>query len=803
MFGLTAAELAYATQTIGGVGDVMSAAGGQTVKWWNAENGGTQYTDLAGDRDGSTPATESATAPTGGPRATGIFNPIFGPVGIWAMWAAVGSGPRVLVLSSDVASRMGPAVDGLVDTVSTHVNTEGNPHDTNLDDLTDVSAGTVDEGYQLFYRTSSGSWVAEAPPGGGDIRSIFVQVTADGITDQSGTIQGILNALASSTQPLHLIIEGASKGTIYLNGAVRITTSNTKVTFAAPVKLGTGADPDGFGCLSILGTAFAQTTISSGATRGSSKVVVASTTGLTSKMLLRIYDDDTTGGASAGHKSEMAEIVDISGTTVYLDHPLHHTYSGTISVSRITPVINSGFDGVQATFSGQQAAGFVFPAKMQYVSRCFFRNMHFQGDPNNSWSRECFNIRWSYRCLLDNCGASFGWNYTVGTTYDYGFTADGATGCHYRSCYSMNVRHGFSSDKGAAGIIYTQCTVENATASAFDLHGGWVRDIIYDGCMATASDTRNASDQTKAGFLAGNTTFTNGAQYITYVGCVARNYSSYTPNGGSANSGEGAGFQVVDGCSNISIQACRVVDSMFGVKVLSQVGQPITNVTIMGCEFNGIAPGLGTAALPLWVTAGVAPNDVDGFVFVNNVFTNCASMASARIYGNSGNTLANVVIMNNVWRGPGVSGVYAIDIRYVDSPIIAQNTFYKARRGIQMRGCANAKVTRNIFDTLADGTDASRLIFDDHQSGTAYSTNLLFRDNSILGTTPTGWGDGTRDIGSTGANVDVMVAQRVFTTAGRPSASVMRAGAMYYDTTLSKPAWSDGTNWKDAAGTNV
>lgn len=40
-------------------------------------------------------------------------------------------------------------------------------------------------------------------------------------------------------------------------------------------------------------------------------------------------------------------------------------------------------------------------------------------------------------------------------------------------------------------------------------------------------------------------------------------------------------------------------------------------------------------------------------------------------------------------------------------------------------------------------------------------------------------------------------------TGSRPSASTAGAGAMFYDTTLSKPIWSDGTTWRDAAGTAV
>lgn len=42
-----------------------------------------------------------------------------------------------------------------------------------------------------------------------------------------------------------------------------------------------------------------------------------------------------------------------------------------------------------------------------------------------------------------------------------------------------------------------------------------------------------------------------------------------------------------------------------------------------------------------------------------------------------------------------------------------------------------------------------------------------------------------------------------YSTAGRPSAATVGSGAMIYDTTLSKPVWSDGFVWRDAAGTAV
>ena len=39
---------------------------------------------------------------------------------------------------------------------------------------------------------------------------------------------------------------------------------------------------------------------------------------------------------------------------------------------------------------------------------------------------------------------------------------------------------------------------------------------------------------------------------------------------------------------------------------------------------------------------------------------------------------------------------------------------------------------------------------------------------------------------------------RSFTTALRPTTSVL--GEMYFDTTVSKPVWWNGTNYQDAAG---
>lgn len=42
-----------------------------------------------------------------------------------------------------------------------------------------------------------------------------------------------------------------------------------------------------------------------------------------------------------------------------------------------------------------------------------------------------------------------------------------------------------------------------------------------------------------------------------------------------------------------------------------------------------------------------------------------------------------------------------------------------------------------------------------------------------------------------------------FATVNRPDPTTLRPGSTYFDTTLGKPAWSDGTDWVDAAGTAI
>jgi hypothetical protein len=97
------------------------------------------------------------------------------------------------------------------------------------------------------------------------------------------------------------------------------------------------------------------------------------------------------------------------------------------------------------------------------------------------------------------------------------------------------------------------------------------------------------------------------------------------------------------------------------------------------------------------------------------------------------------------------------------------------------------------FRTFVGADSVARLIIDGDGAlewgpgGAGASDIKLERTgNSVLSL-------GADDVFKTGQNV----------TGSRPSAATVGAGAQFYDTTLSKPIWSNGTVWKDAAGNTV
>jgi hypothetical protein len=96
-------------------------------------------------------------------------------------------------------------------------------------------------------------------------------------------------------------------------------------------------------------------------------------------------------------------------------------------------------------------------------------------------------------------------------------------------------------------------------------------------------------------------------------------------------------------------------------------------------------------------------------------------------------------------------------------------------------------------------------------AGNAASTRYLGNVGTSLGFDGASVGfvtDNTYDFGIASlrpryVRVGTAVQTGAAATGSRPSASTAGAGAMFFDTTLVKPIWSDGTTWRDATGTAV
>jgi hypothetical protein len=83
-------------------------------------------------------------------------------------------------------------------------------------------------------------------------------------------------------------------------------------------------------------------------------------------------------------------------------------------------------------------------------------------------------------------------------------------------------------------------------------------------------------------------------------------------------------------------------------------------------------------------------------------------------------------------------------------------------------------------------------------------TQLPFNTGSMMeekfpGQTRIG-SSGPTELHGSQININAPLRLLAVTTANRPDAGSIPAGSNIFDTTLNRPLWSDGTQWRDAAG---
>jgi len=106
-FGAGLTDWVFTTVTADGEDDLAQLTADSVITLWNAETGGTQYTDLL-DEDGEA-CTFVNTADGTGPRPVGTIPPFQGPDGITAMWAQADDGSRAQIIATNVGDLIAAA----------------------------------------------------------------------------------------------------------------------------------------------------------------------------------------------------------------------------------------------------------------------------------------------------------------------------------------------------------------------------------------------------------------------------------------------------------------------------------------------------------------------------------------------------------------------------------------------------------------------------------------------------------------------------------------------------------------------
>lgn len=248
--------------------------------------------------------------------------------------------------------------------------------------------------------------------------------------------------------------------------------------------------------------------------------------------------------------------------------------------------------------------------------------------------------------------------------------------------------------------------------------------------------------------------------------------------GGSIRGNTGPGI-VNNGASlstNVNFEAVAVeLNTQHGFAVT----YPITGLTISACSIRN--------------NSQQASGSFDG---IN--LTPSAAMANPKILGNSFTGAHRY----GVTTGGNISALQLIGNDYSGFITGATNLLDDASTRTELDGGTNNSIGSRLFIYGAAASSSPGLSV--RRSGDTADRMNVLADGRIT------WSDGTNatDLVLSRAAAGVMALNGAFrtasyTTAGRPAAATVGAGGMIYDSTLSKPVWSNGTVYKDAAGTTV
>ncbi|WP_028637707.1 collagen-like protein [Nocardioides sp. URHA0032] len=214
-----------------------------------------------------------------------------------------------------------------------------------------------------------------------------------------------------------------------------------------------------------------------------------------------------------------------------------------------------------------------------------------------------------------------------------------------------------------------------------------------------------------------------------------------------------------------------------------------TNIILNSFQASGIAPAAGNVQAVQFNATDIGTNNVSSLTGLNGlanksgsgtIGTLTAIQASARTGGTVAVTTLSGILSQVRVNGTATVGTL-VDFNSTASTVAAGSAI-TAAYGVKVAAKKVTGVTTG-YGIASDG---------------ASDLNYVMGKLGVGKNAPTEPLDVVGNIKATG-----VVRTGAFTTALRPSASTSGVGACIYDTTLSKPIYSDGTVWRDAMGTAV
>lgn len=326
-----------------------------------------------------------------------------------------------------------------------------------------------------------------------------------------------------------------------------------------------------------------------------------------------------------------------------------------------------------------------------------------------------------FKCSVSDCLIGTPQYFASGE--GYGYTIYRSSCCAIVNSSSTGCRHDVLIFSGANNNLIANNRFTSTRISSLDLHGALEVDNHFIGNVIVGGPLYTLDSSTKCAIKCGNTTHVAGSHRNNFIGNFITGYGSNVDT-----SKINKGIEWVMNAQDNIVKDCVFQDCEYPIYYINYTNSDganyfVSSNVVDSCVFKN-------SRVPIWINkntgAGTLKN-AEHFTITNCTFDGIRSNA----YINSVNTvnIENCTFKN--WTGGQDAGndLYLLDFINTSNVVVRNNIIQNVRRGIELEGCSNAVVQRNIFDTL---TGSKADVFKD----TSGNSNYKFLHNTYVNFNP-------------------------------------------------------------------